>query len=658
MRRFDPVKSQVDSSDLLSRLPKATLKSLFDVATSSTHPDKRWDQLSVADRLHITFATLMTYYGAPRLPLGSGPSKKVSFNVLDIVSGELVDLTPSFTLPNKITIESEDSDDDAVPFITALRCRADGGVDATLSLGAVAIRGKLNRQPGSNYYVLLAGSVAVSLAIPALAWVLPLMAAMGAFLADSANLEVAITNLRADVALDFMPDNARSQLSPSVKVRLSGDVDVSLDSTVPTGLHQLVDKILEIIAESGHILLDQLQAPLEEGLQDLIVRAIGGGIFTSMAPLGVKMESASARGKDDTFVYYEARLAPPTGAGVSAKTVRAYSPDSILPDAAKVVPKNHYVTIASSQNMLNVLLAGLRHSGMLGGNVARTHIADLQVAARKLHLGGKSVANIRKVRLQATNAPLTLATTTSAGSSSHGVTELGAVLIVECPERRFEWTLTLRAPVQVVIGSARTSTTETIKISTALDQPLDVLFDLAQATVKVQKLTVTEQVTRTFPSTRDVDPRGKPIRTGPETEVVDLPPTQLDLKDPKLGLTAHTDFVLKVVRLVLEGRDVRHSPRRDGTPGGKTDPLVLQSYTLNGKDPDGDQRRLFVRGDLSFDDGGLLLHVSLAGDNADFDDVGGFEAGVQLGVIAGRLIYNPPEDDDAPKPPKSGSGGK
>jgi hypothetical protein len=297
--------------------------------------------------------------------------------------------------------------------------------------------------------------------------------------------------------------------------------------------------------------------------------------------------------------------------------------------------------------MLSVLLAGLRQSGMLGGAVPPGKIADFQSVAQKLYLAGKSVATIKKIGLNVTKAPLTLATTPSAGSISHGQTELGAVLTVECPKRRFEWTLALRAPVQVVIGSARTSTTETIHIFTSIDQPLDVLFDLAQTTVTVQKLTVTEQETQTLPGTIELDPKGKPIHTGGETEVVDLPPVSIDLKDPKLDVKAHAAFALKVVGLLLERRDARHAPHRDGAPKGKPDSLALQRYPLDGKDPDLDGGQLYVRADLSFDEGGLLLHGFLAGTTASFDDthhISSTSMVRSMGVIAARLIY-PPLDE-------------
>lgn len=111
-----------------------------------------------------------------------------------------------------------------------------------------------------------------------------------------------------------------------------------------------------------------------------------------------------------------------------------------------------------------------------------------------------------------------------------------------------------------MFGIHRTSTTDSIQIFTLIDQPLDVLFDLAQTTVTVQKLTVTEQETRTLPGTIELDPKGKPIHTGGETEVVDLPPVSIDLKDPNLDVKAHAAFALRVVGLLLERRDARRHP--------------------------------------------------------------------------------------------------
>jgi hypothetical protein len=480
------------------------------------------------------------------------------------------------------------------------------------------------------------------------------VSAIGLFLLlDTATASIDLTGISADWRVRFDPDST-GVLQPRCEVTVTASVSASIVSSVPTGVHSIVDWVLSAISRSGHLLLDFIAELLTKQLNGILRDAFGRGFPVALFRNGLPIIGSVVIGEDDRFLYLESRLAAPAGVTVAMHSVRARANEEVAKDAVRLPAgpdKIHYLSITASENALNLLLGadfvGQRFSATFLDYGTRN---ALGMRAPFPYPGGF----VHKARLAATSSPrLTLAQGLPLTGAEHGRFTSDLQLALEADaDHRYEWTFTLIAPAQVVIGSVASSVTPKVDLSTAITRPLDLLLDLSKATVEVTGLRATEVVSHTVTDTF-IDSKGHPhTRTTVEREEVDTiyaitPPTA----------APHTALALMAARFMLGGLDVIRSPRKDGCFGDTNwsgmppDPIDILTYRLDGGDPDGDSaqkpapKAVYAVAELGFVGGWVFHHLSLAGDLIGVLNPDPANLPVQLCVLAGSaldLIRDPP----------------
>jgi hypothetical protein len=598
------------------RLPSAVQASLDTAALAPA--GTRWASLTSEEQLQVMVAVLLEEYGAPRVP----PPGPLTFDWENLVAGELVDYTGTLTLPPAAA-----GTPGVCPLVTNLRCRSNGAIDGELMLGMITLNGRLNRRPGTSFGLLLGAGALVALIFPFFSWALPMLSAIGVFVAlDTASLSMGLFGITAKFTVNFNRDTS-GVFQPSVTVNLAGGVSVSLLSDVPTGIHQVVDDVLASVAESGTLLLDQLQGRLQRALTGLVRQSLGSGFPASMLRLGVPIVGGTRSGRDDQFVYLEATLAAPANLNVPMVTVPADTSTRLASAVTRLSGRTdtrHYLSLVSSQNTINVLLAVLWRSGVFAGKITDPMARNaLKALTKPPYPSGASVlrASVRAVSPPRCTLVRATPTETSEQTIEHGQFELNASLALEPhADDRYEWTLVLRTLAQTVVGSALASSKTHVEIGTAFVQPLDVLADLALATAQVDGLKRVQTIRRKVTTTETtMDSKGHPQTKTITVEEIEELETPFTLAPQEAA--QHAPLALEALRRLLGQRDTRRAPRRDGvrSSGASSTPdaMTLQTYLFDDTDPDdafdGGPPAAYTSVDLGFDGGLLFQHLSLGG---------------------------------------------
>lgn len=592
------------TSAMLARLPSS-------VRTALTAAGTDWGALSPSDRLQVAFAVLMETYGTLILP--SPLLTTFSYNADNLIVGGLTNWTGTFTLPPAPVPAMPG----ACPLVTSLRCRTNG-IDGRLMLGRITLTGTLIRRLGSTTELVLALAPIVPLFFPEFTWVLPLLAGIALFVAlDSATVTMSLSGISADWQLRFVSDGT-GILQPRIALTLTASMTASIVSNIPTGINQIVDLVLTAVANSGRLLLDTLGTALGNRLTRVVREAFGGGFPAALFNLGVPITSSQVAGSDDHHLYLESRLVAPPYTTVPMRSVRADARNAAVQDANRLVsadPQRHYLSIVSSENTINVLLAAAFRRGEFNVQIFDPGTRN---TLRMLAPPPYPSAPVHKARVFVAAPPrLMLAQGVPVVGMEHGTLVTSMLLALEADaDHRYEWAFQLTAPTQVVIGSASASTTPKVQLQTGYLQPIDVLLDLAQATAQVTSLQAVE-ITRHTVTETTTDPRGHPVtRTYEETEE-----TSTSYALTPQAAASHAPLALAAARFAFRARDTRRSPRKDGVSGngapvGPADPITQLTYRFDAGDPDGTNATntdAYVVADLGFVGGLLFHHVSLIG---------------------------------------------
>jgi hypothetical protein len=398
----------------------------------------------------------------------------------------------------------------------------------------------------------------------------------------------------------------------------------------------------------------------------MVEKSFGRGFPAGPFEQGVPVAASLVTGQNNDHLYMQAMLQAPTGTTVVPISVPAAGRVLARQDAQRLATltptRRHYLSLVSSQNSLNVLLAAAWTHGEFDAYLQRdpgqgasattkgqrpppvglpaTLLGTLRSLAPSPYPAG---APVFAASLMATAPPrLTLSQAVAVGARQHGLLEMFMALSLSPDkDRRYEWTIQFTAPAWVVVGSASASTKPKIELLTAYQQPIEVLVDLASTTATVTAVHAIEIKHRTV--TETVNTNGTFDTWSYEEHY------EIDTTYALSGAAAklHEPLALLAVRQALIGRDLRRAPARDGiradaTWTGDVDPVTLLRYQLDGTDPDGTDAAhpasnvAFVLGDLSFNQGLLFHHLSLAGDAATILDPVLLDQ--QTCGVAGRML--------------------
>jgi len=579
--------------------PAAIARLPAEVATALAAAGTAWTMLSNNDKLHLAHALLLETYGSLAVP---GLPRRLTFSS-DLLVGEITSYTAGFTVPDTL--------------IERLRCENDG-ISATLNLGGIRLRGRLNRAPGRLYWIVLAASAIVPIFMPGLAWVLPLIGSIASFVAlDAAFVSLRVAGLTAEVRVRLVP-NAQGLHEPDVEVSLSGRVSSELTSNVPSPLHRIVDFILQVIVDSSSVLLDAVGDVLEKKLRTLWLDYLHGGHPAAMFGLDLPVTVSKVTGDpgDSGSLYLESTFGTVPGYPVPASTVRADARSVVINDAARLPADgpNHYLSLVASQNTVNTLLVSAFQRYRFSPNLRTAGREALRQLAKPPFTPDPSGT----IQLRAANPPVvTIPRALPGAADPHGTITVGYALTAENgTDRHTRVLFTADAPIRLVLGSADDAGTAKVSLLSAVTHPLDVLVDLtrlqAAATrlydVETVRVTVTEEFTNA---------QGKTVlRT-----YVDQYDREVDRALTPDEVAAMAPLASMAARLMFgDARAATRTPQRDGvrgdgSPGGQADPNTTLTYTLDGSDPDDltSPVPVFAGVDLGFVGGLVAHHLGIGG---------------------------------------------
>lgn len=344
-------------------------------------PASRFESLTSRVRTRLIAAVAFEDIGTLRFSLSN---MRDPINFHDLYMVKLTDFSVSLGFPQASTNSSKSLE---APLLSELKCRTGGEIQGTLSVDGLSLDATLVRTPLPLYWsLLIAGSSGIPLFFPEFSWVIPILSAISLFLAtDFARLRLDARQLRATINVDFVPGPSSQALRPRVSVRIFGNIRTRMLSYIPDGIHQLVDWTVADFANQFGITLLLLEGQLGLALQKMLDRLMGDGVPGSLLRLGIPVDSGSAFGVDDQYVYLESNLGIPSNPAIRivSTPVSAAMRFDLERDIVRTFGAGggggrgrHYISFAGSINAINQVATVLWNRGefntLISGGSAAT----------------------------------------------------------------------------------------------------------------------------------------------------------------------------------------------------------------------------------------------------------------------------------------------
>lgn len=150
----------------------------------------------------------------------------------------------------------------------------DGHVRAVVRIPALRGRAWVTRSASRTYWIVAGLSPLACIVMPALCSLIPYLAAVGAVLTDFGGVFVDGADLEFDVQFEFQP-NSQGILAPRARAVLDGELVVGYGSFIPTGLHQLINEIVTIVANHTDDIVTAIEGSVEDSLDSLLGSTLG-----------------------------------------------------------------------------------------------------------------------------------------------------------------------------------------------------------------------------------------------------------------------------------------------------------------------------------------------------------------------------------------------
>lgn len=167
----------------------------------------------------------------------------------------------------------------------------------------------MTRWPSTTYWAVLAGTSLACFIFPPSCPLLAFTIAVGLFLAlDFAFVLINLSNIEIDARITFTPDVATNVLRPSTDLELDADVFVFYGSVIPTGVHQIVSIIIDIVANMTDIVINQIESQAEIILNRFLRTTLSLSYPPNFGPVPLTALFNTQEYNSDNYFYIETSL--------------------------------------------------------------------------------------------------------------------------------------------------------------------------------------------------------------------------------------------------------------------------------------------------------------------------------------------------------------
>ena len=213
---------------------------------------------------------------------------------------------------NLLNVKIYDMDFDIKINNTALMTQLQYEANSThlhLSLPDASGSAWMLRWPSTTYWAVLIGSGIGCFFFPPACTLFSFAITVGTFLLlDFAYVSIDLKDLEIDAQITFVPDSTTNVLKPSANLTLDAMVTVFYGSVIPTGIHQIVSLIINIVANLTNIVISQIESEAESKLNDFLQKSLALSYPPEFGPVPItSLFNFQEYAANDRF-YVETRL--------------------------------------------------------------------------------------------------------------------------------------------------------------------------------------------------------------------------------------------------------------------------------------------------------------------------------------------------------------
>ncbi|MGB8193157.1 MAG: hypothetical protein WCF67_14610 [Chitinophagaceae bacterium] len=266
---------------------------LANVNTSLGLPgDQRWDSLSAGNQFTLVELYVEQRLAHFKLTYPASVGWQTVFHGL--VKFKIDDIEFSIAINNKPVISTLQFDPDSIHLV--------------IDLDNVTGKGWLTRAATGKYWGLVAVSWLGCFFVPLLCTLAVALTVVGAFLLmDIAFVSISISNLSIDSRIRFLP-NGVGVLQPDVTLSLTGSVNVSYTSAIPSGVHQILAFIYTTVANSTNLVLNTIESQLQDKLNTFVKQDLNLSYPPAFGPVPLTGLSSLVEFATNDNLYLQAGL--------------------------------------------------------------------------------------------------------------------------------------------------------------------------------------------------------------------------------------------------------------------------------------------------------------------------------------------------------------
>lgn len=220
------------------------------LADGSIAPVNRFNSFAIQDQGLLVDAYMFIVIGTIKItyPDSTG-TQKIFYNLLNV---RLDNIDFDIKINNTAVINTFAFDADSIHLV--------------ITLPDASGKAWTSRWPTASYWGLLGVSVISCIFLPFTCFLMDMAILVGIFIAlDLAYVTLDLSNLMVDSHIRLIPNGA-NVLQPDVALKLDADVSASYISVIPTGVHQILSLIYDIILNSTNLILNTIESQLQEKL--------------------------------------------------------------------------------------------------------------------------------------------------------------------------------------------------------------------------------------------------------------------------------------------------------------------------------------------------------------------------------------------------------
>lgn len=224
------------------------------LADTGIAPENRFTSFTLPDQGLIVDAYMFSVIGLINLSYPDSTGTKTVFYGLLNVRVDNIDF--DIKINNTAIINTLAFDPDSIHFV--------------ISLPDASGKAWTSRWPTAKYWGLVGISVISCFFFPFTCFLMDMAILIGIFIGlDLAFVTLDLANIMVDSHIRLVP-NASNVLQPDVTLQLDADVSAFYMSVIPTGIHQILSLIYDIILNSTSLILDTLESQLRDQLNDYL----------------------------------------------------------------------------------------------------------------------------------------------------------------------------------------------------------------------------------------------------------------------------------------------------------------------------------------------------------------------------------------------------